>query len=151
MLDRDLADLYAVSTKVLNQAVKRNRARFPSDFMFTLTKKEKEELVTICDRFEAWKHSTVNPSAFTEQGVAMLSSVLRSERAVQVNIIIMRTFVKLRNILNANKALEGKFNQLENRMDQKDKEIKVIFEAIRRLMNPPERPIRKIGFHLKES
>jgi len=92
MLDRDLADLYNVTTKVLNQAVKRNIKRFPMDFMFQLTQKEKLELVTICDRFRSLKHSTTEPYAFTEQGVAMLSSVLNSERAILVNIQIMRAF-----------------------------------------------------------
>ena len=96
MLDRDLAYLYGVATKALNQAVKRNRRRFPEDFMFQLTRTEQNELVTICDRFNTMKHSTALPYVFTEQGVAMLSSVLNSERAIQVNILIMRAFTKLR-------------------------------------------------------
>jgi hypothetical protein len=98
LLDRDLAELYGVTTKVLNQAVKRNARRFPSDFMFRLTREERDELVTNCDRFQPLKHSTATPHAFTEQGVAMLSSVLNSERAIEVNILIMRAFVRLRRM-----------------------------------------------------
>ncbi len=101
MLDRDLAQLYGVETKVLNQAVKRNQGRFPDDFMFRLTKDEMKKLVTNCDRFEILKHSSTTSCAFTEQGVAMLSSVLKSERAVQVNISIMRTFVMMRNYVSS--------------------------------------------------
>ena len=97
MLDRDLADLYGVTTKALNQAVTRNEQRFPSDFMFRLTKEEKQELVTNCDRLDRLKHSSALPHVFTEQGVAMLSSVLRSERAIHVNIQIMRVFTRLRD------------------------------------------------------
>jgi 3-dehydroquinate dehydratase len=96
MLDRDLAGLYGVKTKRLNEQVKRNRKRFPEDFMFQLTTGEKEQLVANCDRFKALKHSTINPYAFTEQGVAMLSSALTSDRAIQVNIQIMRVFSRLR-------------------------------------------------------
>ena len=105
ILDRDLADLYEVTTKALNQAVKRNERRFPPDFMFRLTKEEKQELVTNCDRFQTLKHSSALPSAFTEQGVAMLSSVLNNERAIQVNIMIMRAFVRLRQMVVAHKDL----------------------------------------------
>jgi len=106
MLDADLAILYGVPTKALNQAVKRNERRFPPDFMFRLTKKEKNELVTNCDRFERLKHSSALPHAFTEQGVAMLSSVLNSERAIDVNIEIIRAFVRLRQMLSAHKDFE---------------------------------------------
>lgn len=138
MLDRDLAELYGVATKVLNQAVKRNGKRFPDDFMFKLATPEKNELVTNCDRFRTLKHSTVTPYAFTEQGVAMLSTVLNSERAIQVNIAIMRTFVKFREMLSANKELAHKLTLLENRIEKHDGEIKAIFNAIRQLMAPPE-------------
>jgi len=113
LLDRDLAELYEVSTKVLNQAVKRNERRFPSDFMFRLTKQEKKELVTNCDRFRTLKHSSVLPRAFTEQGVAMLSSALNSDRAIGVNIAIMRAFVKLRVMLASHKDLTRKIAELE--------------------------------------
>lgn len=146
MIDRDLAELYRVATKVLNQAVKRNIKRFPEDFMFTLTLSEKNELVTICDRFRTLKHSTVTPYAFTEQGVAMLSSVLNSERAVQVNIAIMRAFVKLREMIYTNKELAHKLEQLERKIEKHDEEIKLIFDAIRQLMTPPETKKVKIGF-----
>jgi hypothetical protein len=102
MVDKDLADLYGTVTKVLKQQVKRNLGRFPQDFMFELTKQEREELVTNCDRFDRLKHSTINPMVFTEQGVAMLSSVLRSEKAIQINIEIMRAFARYRSLLKEN-------------------------------------------------
>jgi hypothetical protein len=147
MIDTDLAQLYAVKTKRLNEQVKRNVKRFPADFMFQLTKKEKYELVANCDQFKQLKHSTVAPYAFTEQGVAMLSSVINSERAIQVNIAIMRAFVKLRRILSTNKELAHKLSQLEQRIENHDTEIHAIFEAIRQLMTPPDKPKRRIGFH----
>jgi 3-dehydroquinate dehydratase len=147
MLDRDLANLYGVSTKVLNQAVKRNSKRFPKDFMFKLSKAEKERLVTICDRFKTLKHSAVNPNAFTEEGVAMLSSVLHSKRAIQVNIAIMRVFVKLRELASTHKELFLKLTRLERKLEKHDQEIQAIFNAIRQLMTPPDKPKRKIGFH----
>ena len=147
MLDRDLAELYSVSTKVLNQAVKRNIKRFPHDFMFRLTKPEQSELVTVCDRFESLKHSSVTSNAFTEQGVAMLSTVLNSEKAVQVNIAIMRVFVKMRQIVSSHKELAHKLSLLEKKIEKHDTEIRTIFEAIRQLMSVPEKPKRRIGFH----
>lgn len=147
MMDRDLAGLYGVATKVLNQAVKRNMKRFPKDFMFQLTPSEKNELVTNCDRFKPLKHSTSTPFAFTEQGVAMLSSVLNSEQAIEVNIAIMRVFVKLREMISTNKELAHKFDQLERKIEKHDEEIKLIFDAIRQLMIPPEPKRRRIGFH----
>ena len=148
MLDRDLAELYGVSTKRLNEQVKRNLRRFPEDFMFRLTQAEMNELVANCDRFASLKHSTSSPYAFTEHGVAMLSSVLNSQRAVDVNIVIIRTFVKLRQVLAAHKELADRLKELEKRMDKKDKEIITIFETIRRLMSPPpEKKKEFIGFH----
>jgi hypothetical protein len=147
MLDRDLAELYKVSTKVLNQAVKRNTKRFPPDFMFRLTDEEKNELVTNCDRFSALKHSTVTPNVFTEHGILMLSSVLNSEHAIQVNIAIMRVFVKLREVISGYKELAVKLNELERKIEKHDNEIKAIFDAIRQLMLAEEKPKRKIGFH----
>jgi len=147
MLDTDLAALYGVSTKALNQAVKRNEGRFPLDFMFRLTKKEKDELVTNCDRFQRLKHSSALPRVFTEQGVAMLSSVLNSDQAINVNIEIMRTFVRLRQMSTAHKDLERKLSALEKKYDR---QFKVIFDAIRALMKPPEKPRKKIGFEVKE-
>jgi hypothetical protein len=150
MLDRDLARLYMVQTKVLNQSVKRKLKRFPNDFMFSLTRQEilrMSQFVTSSsnDQIEKIKFSK-NVNVFTEQGVAMLSSVLNSEQAIQVNIAIMRAFVKLRQILSSHKELASKLNKLEQRVSGHDGEIHSIFEAIRQLMLPPEKPKRKIGF-----
>ena len=150
MIDRDLATLYGVSTKVLNQAVKRNEQRFPSDFMFRLTRAEKDELVTNCDRFGRLKHSSALPYAFTEQGVTMLSSVLRSSRAIRVDIEIMRVFVRLRQILSTHKELARKLEELELHLQDLDEQIQAIFEAIRQLMAPPDSPPKKIGFKIEE-
>ena len=144
MVDRDLAELYEVTTKALNQAVKRNGNRFPSEFMFRLTMRERKELVTNCDRFASLKHSTSLPYVFTEHGVAMLSSVLNSERAIQVNIAVIKTFIKLREIMSSYKKLAGKIKDLENKYDT---QFRVVFEAIRRLMQEEEKPKGKIGFH----
>ena len=130
MLDRDLAKLYGVETKVLNQSVKRNKDRFPDDFMFSLTR---EEIMRMSQFVTSLKFSK-NINAFTEQGVAMLSSVLNSERAVRVNIQIMRAFVKLRYALSANKQFEMKLKELESRVNVHDKDISDIFEAIRQLI-----------------
>ena len=143
LLDRDLAELYEVPTKVLNQAVKRNERRFPSDFMFRLTKKEKKELVTNCDRFRTLKHSSVLPRAFTEQGVAMLSSALNSDRAIGVNIAIMRAFVKLRVMLASHKDLTRKIAELEKKYDE---QFAIVFEAIQQLLEEDEKPKKKIGY-----
>ena len=150
MIDRDLAQLYGVSTKALNQAVTRNRKRFPSDFMFRVTKAEKDELVTNCDRFRPLKHSTVMPRAFVEQGVAMLSSVLNSDRAIEVNIAIMRAFLELRKISSSHKQLAQKLREIESRLEDHDESIDAIFEAIQQLMRPPEKPRKPIGFEVKE-
>jgi hypothetical protein len=150
LLDRDLAKLYGVSTKALNQAVKRNARRFPPDFMFRLTKKEKDELVTNCDRFQPLKHSSVSPRAFTEQGVAMLSSVLNSDRAIEVNIAIMRAFVHLRKMIASHKELAKKLKELEHHTKDHDEKIQAIFEAIQQLITLPEKS-KKIGFIAKES
>ena len=143
MLDKDLAQLYGVETKVLNQSVKRNIERFPQDFMFSLTR---EEIMRMSQIVTSLKFSK-NINAFTEQGVAMLSSVLRSRRAVQVNIAIMRAFVKLRQILSTHKELAHKLKELEQKIEQHDKNIQSIFAAIRQLMSPPAEPKKKIGFH----
>ena len=150
LLDADLARLYGVTTKALNQAVKRNADRFPSDFMFQLTTKEaqrsRSQIVTL-NRGENIKYL---PYAFTEQGVAMLSSVLRSERAVKVNIAIMRAFVRLREVLDTNRELARRFADLEHRVGKHDEEIAAIIEAIRQLIAPAEKPEREIGFHVRE-
>ena len=145
MLDADLAELYRVPTKSLNLAVKRNADRFPEDFMFQLTD---DDVAGLRFHFETSKRGRGGrryaPYAFTEQGVAMLSSVLRSPRAVQVNIAIMRTFVRLREMLLSNAELARKLAALENKYDA---QFKVVFDAIRELMLPPDPPRRKIGFH----
>lgn len=146
MMDRDLAELYGVETRVLNQAVKRNIKRFPNDFMFQLNKQE----------MEIWRSQIVisnkekmgirkNPLVFTEQGVAMLSSVLNSERAIQVNIQIMRTFTKIREMVATNKELREKIEKLEKKYDRR---FKIIFDVIKRLIKngEGENPARKIGF-----
>ena len=149
MLDSDLAALYGVPTGHLNRAVKRNVDRFPSDFMFQL---KPEELANLkCQiGISSWGGRRVLPYAFTEQGIAMLSSVLNSERAIKVNIAIMRAFVKLRQMLELNHELAKKFSELEQRVDKHDEDIAAILEAIRQLMAPPEKPRREIGFHVRE-
>jgi len=148
MLDSDLAELYGVATKVLLQAVKRNLTRFPEDFMFLLKYQDvaalRSQIVTL--KKGRGEHRKYLPYVFTEQGVAMLSSILNSERAVQVNIAIMRAFVKLREMLSTNKELAHKLAQLERKIEKHDDEIKLIFDAIRQLMAPPETKKRKIGF-----
>ena len=124
MIDRDLAELYGVETKVLNQAVKRNIERFPEDFMFALEQKEKDELVTNCDRFNALKHSSTMPYAFTEQGVAMLSSVLKSDVAVNVNIKIMRAFVAMRHFLQNNAEIFAELKTIRRHQIETDVQLK---------------------------
>ena len=149
MIDSDLARLYGVSTKNLNKAVKRNMERFPEDFMLQLTL---DEFKSLRFQFGTSKKGRGGrrhlPFAFMEQGVAMLSSVLQSRRAIQVNIVIMRVFVKLKQILSTHKDLVYKLNELERKIEKHDVEIQSIFEAIRQLMAPPpEPPKRRIGFH----
>lgn len=144
MLDRDLAELYGVKPIRLREQVKRNKRRFPDDFMFQLNKQETKELIANCDRFKTVKHSPFNPYAFTEQGVAMLSSVLNSERAIIANIQIMRAFTRLREIIMTHKDLQRKIKDMEKKYDQ---QFKVVFDAIKQLLIPPEKPKGKIGFH----
>ena len=144
MLDSDLAEMYAVATKVLLQAVKRNLNRFPGDFMFQLNYQEvaalRSQIVTSKTGRGGRRYP---PYAFTEQGVAMLSSVLNSERAIEVNIQIMRAFVKLRELMATHKDLARKLDDMEKKYDA---QFKVVFDAIRQLMTPTEKPKRKIGF-----
>lgn len=154
MLSMHLAELYEVEVRALIQAVRRNIDRFPEDFMFKLTENETESLrsqiVILENRVGSGrgKYSKYLPYAFTEQGVAMLSSVLKSKRAVQVNIAIMRVFVKLKEMLSAHKELAYKLKELESKIERHDTDILAIFEAIRQLMAPPpEPPKRRIGFH----
>jgi len=159
MLDRDLAALYGVSTSRLNERAKRNKKRFPIDFMFQLTWEETENLrsqmatskrahsrsqIAILKRGENVKY---RPYVFTEQGVAMLSSVLNSERAISVNIAIMRVFVKIRKVLSLHKELALKLKELERKIEGHDGAIHEVFEVIRRLMMDEKKPKKKIGFH----
>ena len=147
MLDADLAALYEVETKQLIRAVKRNLPRFPNDFMFQLNETEFENLRIHFGTSSQWGGRRYPPYAFTEQGVAMLSSVLRSERAIQVNIEIIRAFVRLRRILASHAALARKLDALEKKYDA---QFKVVFDAIRELMKPPESKKRPIGFLVEE-
>jgi hypothetical protein len=158
MLDRDLAYLYGVTTKVLNQAVKRHADRFPEDFMFQLTMEEAriwwEQVrpVRLRSQFVTLKrgqHIKYRPYAFTEHGILMLSSVLNSEKAIKVNIEIMRAFVRLRQILASNKELAKRLDELEKKYDV---QFKIVFDAIRQLMAPPEPepPKKRIGFLVEE-
>ena len=147
MVDRDLAELYGVETKYLNRQVKRNKQRFPREFMFRLSEGEKDELVTNWHRFKSMKHSSVLPYVFTEHGVAMLASVLNSGIAVKISITIIKTFVKLREVLSTHKELAYKLAELEHKIEKHDEDIQAIFEAIRRLMAPPPiEPKPQIGF-----
>ena len=150
LLDRDLAELYGVETKQLKRAVRRNIDRFPSDFMFELTKEENDSLRYQFGTLKRGEHSKYLAMAFTEQGVAMLSSVLNSDRAIEVNIAIMRAFVQLRKISSSQKQLDRKLKEIETRLEDHDDKIEAIFEAIRQLMLPPESPKKKIGFEMKE-
>jgi phage regulator Rha-like protein len=150
MLDAHLAELYGVSTKRLNEQVRRNSTRFPDDFMFQLTKDEADALRSHFATLEKGrgKHRKYLPYVFTEQGVAMLSSVLNSERAILVNVEIMRTFVRLREILATHKDLARKLEELEKKYDE---QFRVVFEALRQLMTPSEPPPkRRIGFGVEE-
>ena len=148
MLDSDLATLYGVETRVLNQAVKRNLPRFPDDFMFQLTKEEFENLKSqfVTSSLSNYGGRRKLPYVFTEQGVAMLSSVLNSERAVQVNIGIMRAFVSMRKMLSTNEEVDKRLTELENKSGAHDEHFKKVFAAIRLLMNPPDKSDKEIGF-----
>ena len=145
ILDRDLAAMYGVSTRDLNKAVSRNLDRFPDDFMLQLTRSEFNDL-----KFQfgtsSWGGTRKLPRAFTEQGIAMLSSVLRSKRAIHVNIAIMRAFVKLREFAATHKTLATKLEQLERKVGGHDGQIRSLFDAIRQLMEPPTPKSRRIGF-----
>lgn len=145
MLDRDLAQLYDVDTRTLNQAVRRNIDRFPGDFMFSLTREEIMNLSQLVTS-STIKHAP-NVFAFTEQGIAMLSSVLKSMRAIAVNIEIMRAFVRLREMVASHKELAKKLQELEKKYDA---QFKVVFDAIHALLEPPKKPKRRIGFETDE-
>lgn len=150
MLDRDLAALYGVETKNLNKAVRRNLERFPEDFMFQLTVEEAEASRFQIGTLKRGQNFKYLPYVFTQEGVAMLSTVLRSDRAVQVNIAIMRVFVRLREALALHKELAQKLTELERKIQGHDASIRTLFDAIRELATPPAKPPREIGFHIRE-
>lgn len=144
VIDADLARLYGVPTKALNQAVRRNAERFPGDFVFRLSKREKNEVVTNCDHLGHLRFSPALPYAFTEHGAIMAASVLNSPRAVSMSVYVVRAFVRLRELLSSHRELVKRVDELETRYDG---QFKVVFDAIRRLMAPPEpKPKRRIGF-----
>jgi len=147
MLDADLADVYGVPTKRLNEQVRRNRERFPDDFMFQLTVAEKDEAVANCDHLRKLRYSPNRPYAFTEHGAVMLASVLSSERAVEASVQIVRAFIHLREAIGAHRDLERKVEALERKFDG---QFKVVFEALRQIMAPAPSK-RRIGFHTTRS
>ena len=146
MIDKDIAELYGVSTKRLNEQVKRNAKRFPEDFMFQLTTKEKAEVVAKCDHLKNLKYSPNLPYVFTEYGAVMLASVLNSERSIEVNIQIVRIFTKLRELVLTHKDILLKLEQLENQVAKNSDDIQLIFSALRQLLEQPNPPRRQIGF-----
>ena len=150
MLDADLAKLYGVPTKRLNEQVKRNRGRFPGDFAWQLTAEEKAEVVANCDHLARLKFSSTMPYAFTEHGALMAASVLNTPRAMDVSVFVVRAFVQLRELLSTHKELAGKLAELERKVGAHDVAIQSLVTAIRRLMEPPPVPPRpRIGFHVQ--
>jgi hypothetical protein len=146
MVDTDLAEVYGVPTKRLNEQVKRNAERFPEDFAFRLTPEEKMELVAKCDRFSRLKHSTAFPLVFTEHGAIMAANVLNSQRAIEASVYVVRAFVKMREVLATHKELVRRLDELDEMEGKYDRQFKVVFEAIRALMEPPKIPRRRIGY-----
>ncbi len=146
MVDADLAAVYGVTTKSLNQAVKRNRSRFPADFMFQLTVTEKRQVVTYCDHLSQLKFSAALPFVFTEHGAIMLASILKSESAIDASILVVRAFVRLRETLVNHKEIELKITQLGQKYEMHDRQIQGIFQAIRQLMTPTKKKRYKVGF-----
>jgi len=151
ILDTDLAHIYGVTTRRLNEQVKRNAERFPPHFMFRLTAEEKGEVVAICDRLHRMKYATVHPAAFTEHGAIMAAAVLNSPRAIQVSIFVVEAFIRLREVVRSNRALALKLDALEKKVASHDAGIQALFEALRRLLTLPEKERKPIGFHVKES
>jgi len=151
MLDADLADLYGVTTKRLNEQARRNAERFPKDFLFQLTPEEKTEVVAKCDHLAKLKFSPVPPYAFTEHGAIMAASVLNSPRAVEVSVYVVRAFVRLREFAGTNKEIMAKLDQLERRVVSHDKAIISLFDAIRQMMKPAEKERKPIGFKVEEN
>jgi hypothetical protein len=146
ILDSDLATLYGVTTKRLNEQVKRNRHRFPRDFMFQLTAQEKTEVVANCDHLKKLRFAPASPFAFTEHGTVMVASILNSERAVEVSIYVVRAFVTLREMLGTHNVMMQKSAELERQVESHDSHIRSLFEAIRQLMQPATAKSRRIGF-----
>ena len=147
MLDADLASLFGVTTKRLNEQVKRNRDRFPKDFVFPLSREEKEQVVANCDHLAKLRFSPTLPYAFTEHGAIMAAIVLNSDRAVKVSVFVVRAFVKLREMLSAHKELSTRLDELERRLQGHDRQILGLVQALRQLMAEPEEPKRKpVGF-----
>ncbi len=143
-----MAEFYGVQTKVLNQAVKRNKDRFPEDFMFRLTKAEKDEVVTNCDHLEKLKFSRTTPQVFTEHGAIMAANVLNSKRAIEVSVYIVRAFVKLRRMIAENKELSNRIAQIERHLADHDEQIIELIKAIKQFLKPDPPPKRRrIGFH----
>ncbi len=151
MLDADLADIYGVPTRTLNQAVKRNLQRFPQDFMFQLTPKEKQEVITNCDHLAPLKFSPSMPYAFTEHGAIMAANMLNSETAVDMSVYVVRAFVRIKEFLATHKELAIKFAELEQKLASHDRQILEIIQVIKELMAPPAREPKKIGFALEKS
>jgi len=149
-MDADLAELYGVTTKRLNEQVRRNRSRFPEDFIFQLTTEEKSEVVANCDHLSKLKFSKTLPYAFTEHGAIMAASILNAPRAIEASIFVVRAFVKLREMLATHKELAQKLLELEQRLEDHDEHIQTIFNAIRQLMTTTESPKKKIGFTARE-
>jgi ribosomal protein L23 len=150
MIDKDIAELYGVSTKRLNEQVKRNKKRFPEDFMFQLTQEEKEEVVANCDHLKNLKYSSNLPYVFTEHGAVMLASVLNSVRAIKVNIQLVRIFTQIREMLLTNKEILLKLEQLEKKVTGHDESIHMILIALKQLLGQPKTPRRRIGFRRSE-
>ena len=154
MLDADLAATYGVTTRRLKEQVRRNRDRFPAGFVFELTPEEKAELVANCDQFARLKHSSSMPYAFTEHGAVMLAAVLKSKRAVEVSVFVVKAFIRMHRMLTDQRKFALKLAEIEGKLAEHDRSIKVVFDAIRQLMQKPkpepEAPKRKIGFHVSE-
>lgn len=148
MVDSDLAEMYGVETRAFNQAVKRNLARFPEDFSFQLSEAEFANLMSQSVTSSSWGGRRKLPLVFTEQGVAMLSSVLRSDRAIEINIAVMRAFVRLRELLTSNEEIARRLADIERKLDDHDESIRVAFDALRQLMTEPEPEARRIGFQV---
>ena len=146
MLDADLAAVYGVATKALNQAVRRNGERFPPDFRFRVTKAERAEVVTNCDRLKSLRFSTVRPWVFTEHGAIMAASVLNSPRAVEMSVFVVRAFLRLRVLASTHRELATKLNALERKVAGHDTDLKQMFNALRALIEPSHKPRRQIGF-----